>query len=106
MATKPFSIRLQLYRCAFILCCKSPDFAVGAPYEGNGAVYIFRGQDNERGFAEEYSQRLYADDLRTAGELTSFGYSLSGGVDMDDNGYPDLAIGSFQSDKVQLALGA
>ena len=46
---------------------------------GYSTDYIFRGQDNERGFAEEYSQRLYADDLRTAGELTSFGYSLSGG---------------------------
>lgn len=27
------------------------------------------------------------------------GYSLSGGLDMDDNGYPDLLIGAYESDK-------
>ena len=82
-------------------CCVA-DFAVGAPYEGRGAVYIFRGQDNAQGVDMEYSQRIYADDLVAPSEhLHSFGYALSGGIDMDDNGYPDLAVGSFESDKVR-----
>ena len=77
-----------------------PIFAVGAPYELNGAVYIFRGQDNAQGVDIEFSQRIAAEDLLTAGNLMSFGYSLSGGLDMDGNGYPDLVVGNFESDTV------
>jgi hypothetical protein len=32
--------------------------------------------------------------------LSTFGFSLSGGVDLDENKYPDLAIGAFASDAV------
>ena len=34
--------------------------------------------------------------------LKSFGYSLSGGMDLDENGYPDLLIGAYESDAVVL----
>ncbi|ELU18032.1 hypothetical protein CAPTEDRAFT_222780 [Capitella teleta] len=74
------------------------DIAVGAPYEGNGAVYIFRGAAS--GIVKEYSQRIYADDLQTAREMRTFGYSLSGGIDMDNNFYPDLAVGAYESAKL------
>ena len=74
------------------------DVAVGAPYEGDGAVYIFRGA--AQGIVKEYSQRIYAGDLQTARPLTTFGYALSGGIDMDKSYYPDLAVGAFASDKV------
>ena len=35
-------------------------------------------------------------------DMTTFGSSLSGGMDMDKNGYPDLLVGSYQSNAVFL----
>ena len=32
------------------------DFAVGAPYEENGAVYIYHGDASKEGFKKEYVQ--------------------------------------------------
>lgn len=34
--------------------------------------------------------------------LKTFGYSLSGGVDLDGNAYPDLLVGAYDSDAVVL----
>ena len=82
------------------------DFAVGAPYEDRGAVYIFLGSFHGVGDpaatpaagwlkAEEgASQIIRAADLLAAGHLplpanmATFGSSLSGGQDMDGNSYP------------------
>jgi len=48
-------------------------------------------------------QTLYAERLRTNGvSLETFGYSLSGGLDLDQNGYPDLMIGAYDVDAVVL----
>jgi hypothetical protein len=93
------------------------DFAVGAPYEVNpvkedlsvastGAVYIFRGDENPYKIA--LSQKIFATDVNlpsldaTADGLKSFGYSLSGGMDMDQNNFPDLAIGALNSNSIVL----
>ncbi|BFY97498.1 hypothetical protein BsWGS_00539 [Bradybaena similaris] len=75
------------------------DFAVGAPYEGNGTVYIYHG--SKTGFNKEFAQRIAAEDLPVPG-LVSFGYSLSGGIDLDENEYPDLLVGAYESDAVAL----
>jgi hypothetical protein len=46
---------------------------------------------------------LYAEDLRTNDvPIKTFGYSLSGGLDLDQNGYPDLMIGAYDVDAVLL----
>jgi hypothetical protein len=75
------------------------DVAVGAPYEGHGAIYIFRG--SHRGLVEEFSQRIYATSLPSSVQpLRTFGHVLSAGMDMDINGYPDLVVGAFASDKI------
>ena len=37
--------------------------------------------------------------------LSTFGYSLSGGTDLDGNSYPDLLVGAFGSDQVLLLRG-
>ena len=37
--------------------------------------------------------------------LSTFGYSLSGGFDLDGNSYPDLLVGAFGSDQVLLLRG-
>ena len=34
--------------------------------------------------------------------LKTFGYSLSCGIDMDLNGYPDLLVGAYEDDAVAL----
>ncbi|XP_019630552.1 PREDICTED: integrin alpha-5-like [Branchiostoma belcheri] len=73
------------------------DVAIGAPYAGKageGAVYIYRGSPG--GLTKEPSLAIEASSVGTC--LKSFGYSLSGGVDIDGNLYPDLAVGAFESD--------
>ena len=70
---------------------------MGAPYggrEGRGAVYIFLG--SREGVVKKPSQVMDAVDLSTPG-LRTFGWSLSGGMDMDDNKYPDLLVGAYES---------
>ncbi|KAF3858433.1 hypothetical protein F7725_011634 [Dissostichus mawsoni] len=58
------------------------DFAVGAPNQGAGQVYIYHGI-------------LSGEALG----VKMFGYSLAGNMDLDKNAYPDLAVGSL-SDSV------
>ncbi|XP_029660210.1 integrin alpha-PS1 isoform X1 [Formica exsecta] len=74
------------------------DIAIGAPYEGKGAVYIYLGSKN--GIIKTPSQIIHAEDMPTP--LKTFGYSLSGGIDMDHNGYPDLLIGAYENDAIVL----
>ncbi|XP_064648554.1 integrin alpha-PS1-like isoform X2 [Lineus longissimus] len=76
------------------------DLAVGAPYEGNGTVYIFNG--GKDGINTEYSQRIPASSIQGPSDLKTFGYSLSGGQDMDHNGYPDLLVGAYESNHALL----
>lgn len=76
-----------------------PDFAVGAPYggpNGRGVVYIYHG--SAQGVSEKYSQAIAAEEVDP--NLTTFGFSLSGGVDLDNNNYTDLAVGAYKSDSV------
>ncbi len=94
------------------------DFAVGAPYEeGGGAVYVFLGGPSglrSHGPSKSFLKaEEVADQVVRASELSSkirvlptvlsgFGVSLSGGMDMDDNGYPDLLVGAYGSEHVFL----
>lgn len=77
-----------------------PDVAIGAPNENDfrGAVYIYHGDPN--GLVARYSMKLLAQNIDP--ELRMFGHSISGGVDMDGNGYTDVTIGAFMSDSVVL----
>ncbi|XP_030382273.1 integrin alpha-PS2 isoform X2 [Scaptodrosophila lebanonensis] len=78
------------------------DFAVGAPYdgpEGRGVVYIYHG--SAQGPLAKPSQIIKAEELvEGAPYPRTFGFSLSGGVDMDGNTYPDLAVGAYAADQV------
>ncbi|XP_012263310.2 integrin alpha-PS1 isoform X2 [Athalia rosae] len=74
------------------------DIAIGAPYEGKGAVYIYLGSKD--GIITSPSQVIHSHQMPTS--LSTFGYSLSGGIDMDQNGYPDLLVGAYDNDAVVL----
>lgn len=76
------------------------DFAVGAPYDGphgRGAVYIYHGSPD--GPLEKYSQVIFAEDVAGIGLVSTFGFSVSGGIDLDGNMYPDLVVGAYESNK-------
>uniref|UniRef100_A0A671Z1V3 Integrin, alpha 6b n=1 Tax=Sparus aurata TaxID=8175 RepID=A0A671Z1V3_SPAAU len=68
------------------------DFAVGAPYDADGAgrVYLYHG--GATGLSSK-------DAAQVCNGVKLFGYSLAGNMDLDKNSYPDLAVGSL-SDSV------
>ncbi|XP_042203155.1 integrin alpha-PS2-like [Homarus americanus] len=80
--------------------------AVGAPYggeDGNGAVFIYHGFVIRGGELipedlKKPTQIIYASDVATGAPISTFGWSLSGGLDMDNNEYPDLLVGAYLSD--------
>ncbi|KAG7478239.1 hypothetical protein MATL_G00077890 [Megalops atlanticus] len=65
------------------------DIAVGAPFDGDGKVFIYRGSSS--GIVTKPSQVL---DGVSVG-VKRFGYSISGCLDIDGNSYPDVAVGSL-----------
>ncbi|KAJ8011691.1 hypothetical protein DPEC_G00060870 [Dallia pectoralis] len=69
------------------------DIAVGAPYAGQtGKVFIYHG--SKEGLVIKPTQVLSGPP-----GTKLFGYSLTGNLDLDQNSYPDLAVGSL-SDSV------
>ncbi|CAG9561864.1 unnamed protein product [Danaus chrysippus] len=75
------------------------DVAIGSPYEGNGVVYIHMG-DRKLGLKAKPDQVIRAESLPTV--MRTFGYSLSGGMDLDENGYPDLLVGAYENSSIAL----
>ncbi|XP_016149044.1 integrin alpha-4-like isoform X1 [Sinocyclocheilus grahami] len=73
-----------------------PDVAIGAAQEDDlhGAIYIYNGRKS--GIAQSFSQRITGSLL--GDNFRMFGQSVSGGVDVDSNNYPDVAVGAFLSD--------
>ncbi|XP_068458034.1 integrin alpha-3-like isoform X2 [Clinocottus analis] len=67
------------------------DFAVGAPFHETGSVRIWTG--SSEGVSTEPSQVIWGSRVSPA--FRTFGYSLSGGLDVDGNQYPDLLVGSL-----------
>ncbi|XP_039568926.1 integrin alpha-7, partial [Passer montanus] len=76
-------------------CGAGHDLAVGAPFDGAGKVFIYHG--SALGIVTRPAQVL---DGEAVG-VSAFGYSLSGGLDVDGNLHPDLLVGSL-SDTVVL----
>ncbi|XP_040885313.1 integrin alpha-3b [Toxotes jaculatrix] len=74
------------------------DFAVGAPFHDTGRVYIWMG--SKKGISVKPSQVIEGKTVGNGGFQT-FGYSINGGMDMDDNSYPDILIGSLD-DRIAL----
>ena len=80
------------------------DLAISAPFEGNGAVYIHLG--GPEGISTKASQRLEAPSVVPSPydnvQSSMFGFGISRGVDIDANGYRDIAIGSPNSESVYI----
>ncbi|KAM7370993.1 hypothetical protein PAMP_010499 [Pampus punctatissimus] len=74
------------------------DFAVGAPFHNTGKVYIWMG--STKGISQEPSQVIEGKSVGN-GAFRTFGYSINGGMDMDDNRYPDVLVGSLD-DRIAL----
>uniref|UniRef100_A0A8C6T7G8 Integrin, alpha 3b n=1 Tax=Neogobius melanostomus TaxID=47308 RepID=A0A8C6T7G8_9GOBI len=72
------------------------DFAVGAPFHDTGKVYIWTGAKRE----SQRSPVIEGKSIGTEGFKT-FGYSINGGMDMDENSYPDILVGSLD-DRIAL----
>ncbi|XP_030836102.1 integrin alpha-V [Strongylocentrotus purpuratus] len=78
------------------------DLAVSAPYFGEekqGRVSIFL-STGSRGLSPTPSQHITPSEFGM--RMTSFGFSLAGGLDVDNNTYPDLVVGSYLSSTVVL----
>jgi len=56
------------------------------------------------GLPSVHSQRIYATDLTSDVLFSAFGASLAAGADLDDNGYPDIIVGAYQSNAVAILL--
>ncbi|XP_058838521.1 integrin alpha-PS3 [Topomyia yanbarensis] len=76
------------------------DIAIGAPFEENGAVYIYLGSPS--GLRTKPSQKLVPPENGLMDPTTQpmFGHAISRGVDIDANGYHDIAIGSPNAETV------
>ncbi|EDV55932.1 integrin alpha-PS3 isoform X2 [Drosophila erecta] len=77
------------------------DVAVGAPFAGNGSVFIYLGSEN--GLRDQPSQRLNAPSQQASKYGSHmFGHGLSRGSDIDGNGFNDFAIGAPNAEAVYL----
>uniref|UniRef100_A0A670Y5M8 Integrin subunit alpha 4 n=1 Tax=Pseudonaja textilis TaxID=8673 RepID=A0A670Y5M8_PSETE len=76
------------------------DVAIGAPQENDleGSVYIYNGRED--GISPTFSQRIQGHQISNS--LRMFGQSISGRIDVDSNGYSDVAVGAFLSDSAVL----
>uniref|UniRef100_A0A336MXS4 CSON002754 protein n=1 Tax=Culicoides sonorensis TaxID=179676 RepID=A0A336MXS4_CULSO len=76
------------------------DVAIGAPMEGNGVVYIYHG--SAQGLMSKPSQKVLpsGSQIPTKFPGLMFGHSISTGVDIDSNGYNDIAIGAPYGEEV------
>ena len=45
------------------------------------------------------SQVIYAEDVSGSEQMTTFGFAISGGIDLDGNEYPDMVVGAYESNR-------
>ncbi|XP_043081037.1 integrin alpha-5 [Puntigrus tetrazona] len=81
------------------------DVAISCPFGGEnkqGLVLIYNGHAG--GLREKPSQVIAGQwaSATPSALPASFGYSLRGGKDLDNNGYPDLIVGAFGADTAVL----
>ncbi|XP_058858719.1 integrin alpha-3-like isoform X4 [Acipenser ruthenus] len=75
------------------------DIAIGAPFDGSGKVFLY--QSSKEGLSKEARQQVIDGSEIGTGGIKTFGYSINGGLDVDENSYPDILVGSLD-DKIAL----
>ncbi|XP_008408444.1 integrin alpha-5-like [Poecilia reticulata] len=78
------------------------DMAVGCPYGGDhqqGVVFIHNGH---AGGLKDTPTQVLSGQWASSSFPASFGFTLRGDMDIDQNGYPDLIVGAFGLDKAVL----
>nr|XP_015815467.2 integrin alpha-5 isoform X1 [Nothobranchius furzeri] len=78
------------------------DVAIGCPYGGEnqqGLVFIYNGHT---GGLKDVPTQTLSGQWASSSFPASFGFSVRGNRDVDQNGYPDLIVGAFGSDKAAL----
>ncbi|XP_067929469.1 integrin alpha-PS1-like [Watersipora subatra] len=78
------------------------DVAIGAPFYGKGAVYIYNGMSNKK-LSSKASQVIMASELNfnfLNRQISGFGIALSGGHNMDGQGHTDILVGAHDSSHV------
>uniref|UniRef100_A0A669E7U3 Integrin subunit alpha 5 n=1 Tax=Oreochromis niloticus TaxID=8128 RepID=A0A669E7U3_ORENI len=78
------------------------DMAIGCPYGGDdqqGSVFIYNGHVG--GLKDTPTQTL-SGQWAFSSFPASFGFTVRGNKDLDQNGYPDLIVGAFGVDKAVL----
>ena len=74
------------------------DVVIGAPYDDDGGkVYVYMGNEKGLHSGMKPDQVISGRDLPFR-KIKTFGYSLSGGLDMDMNNHSDIVVGSYESD--------
>ncbi|XP_029667439.1 integrin alpha-4-like isoform X1 [Formica exsecta] len=79
------------------------DIIVGAPWEESGVIYIYNGdtslKDKVRPFmSQRITMQSHGHNLPV--NIRTFGFSISEPIDIDSNGYADVAIGAYKSGHV------
>ncbi|CAB3228736.1 unnamed protein product [Arctia plantaginis] len=77
---------------------KKDEIAIGAPYEDDGAVYIYSGAAILSDKPFRWLQKIKPSEKN----LASFGYSLAALQDYDNNGCNELAVSAPFANKVKL----
>ena len=85
-------IMMDVDNCCFLSCSRN-NYDEACRIGNGGSVFIFRGGPN--GIDEKPSQVIKGSQVDSS--LRGFGYSLSGQVDLDSNGYPDILVGAPDS---------
>ncbi|XP_011255360.1 integrin alpha-9 [Camponotus floridanus] len=79
------------------------DIIVGAPWEESGVIYIYNGDASLKDKVRPLvSQRIamQSHGHNVLMNIRTFGFSISEPIDIDNNGYADIAIGAYKSGHV------
>ncbi|KOX74187.1 Integrin alpha-4 [Melipona quadrifasciata] len=71
------------------------DIIVGSPWEDNGVIYIFNGGSSNLQMTERIEPAKFF--RYSSQKIQRFGFSISKPVDIDANGYLDIAVGAYKS---------
>ncbi|XP_018399144.1 PREDICTED: integrin alpha-9-like [Cyphomyrmex costatus] len=81
------------------------DIIVSAPWEESGAIYIYNGDASLKDrirptMSQKITTRSFSHNPSTKMNIQTFGFSVSEPIDIDNNGYADIAVGAYKSGHV------